>query len=74
LARNQAIVDQVASGVLADAFITAVFSTKTGVEAFLPSLNASAYLRDTYGVGVLIVHDPTARNGYRIVTAYPRND
>jgi len=85
LAQNLAIVDQVASGAILDrVFVTATFRTKTGIEAFLPvserrrwflpSKIASIYIRDTYGVGVVIYHDPTAKNGFRVLTAYPRND
>ncbi|WP_274531968.1 hypothetical protein [Nitratireductor pacificus] len=32
------------------------------------------YLRDTYGVGVYIVHDDKVRKGLRVHTAYPRNE
>ena len=35
---------------------------------------AQAQMRDTYGVGVIIVHDPRTRNGFRVLTAYPRNE
>lgn len=31
-------------------------------------------MRTTYGVGVFIVHDTGAPRGYRVITAYPRND
>jgi hypothetical protein len=74
LARNQVIVDRVATGLDPDAWVTAVFSSKTGIEAYRPHPYAKPVLRDTYGVGVLIVHDPDARKGYRVHKAYPRSD
>ena len=74
LARNRIIVDEVASGRLSNAFVTATFSSKTGIEAFRATPRSNPYLRDTFGVGVDIVHDPSAKNGFRVITAYPRNE
>jgi hypothetical protein len=73
LAKNQDIVDRVASGELDDAFITAEFDTKTGREAYAPTEYSEVYLRDTHGVAVLIVHDDTVERGFTIWTAYPRD-
>jgi Bacterial CdiA-CT RNAse A domain len=74
LARNQTVVEKVASGLSARELVTAVFASKTGVEAYRPSEHADPYLRDTYGVGVVIVHDPSTAKGYLVLTAYPRSD
>ena len=74
LSRNMAVVKQVAAGARTHAFIKSVFRTKTGVEAFDASRTGRPVLRDTYGVGVKIVHDPASPSGYIIITAYPRND
>jgi hypothetical protein len=74
LEQNQDQVDAVATGQMKDAFVTARFNYKTGREAFRSNVDAKPYLRDTYGVGVLIEHDRRAERGYSVITAYPRND
>ncbi len=74
LEQNKPLVDIVANGTRAGAFITERFGCVTGREAFRPSPDAEPYLRNTYSVGVWILHDPHAARGYRIVTAFPRND
>jgi hypothetical protein len=74
LAQNRAKVDRVASGHVHRAELTAVFASKTGIEAYRPRPHAQPYLRDTYGVGVILIHDPNARNGYTVLTAFPLND
>jgi len=75
LSRNKEIVDAVANGTLSGRkLITATFTSKTGIEAFRKGEYEQPYIRDTYGVGVVIIHDPGNRSGYRVVTAYPRND
>jgi hypothetical protein len=75
LERNKATVDMVASGKLQDAFVTARFGFITGREIFRPDpTERYYYFRPTYGVGVDIRHDPGSSRGYRVHTAYPRND
>ena len=74
LERNGPTVDLVASGKLDHEFITTRFGYVTGREAFRPSPNSEPYVRDAFGVGVLIRHDPRSERGYRVMTAYPRND
>jgi len=75
LERNKATVDMVASGELRDAFVKTRFGFITGREIFRPDPNESYYyFRNTYGVGVYIIHDPGSSRGYRVNTAYPRND
>jgi hypothetical protein len=75
LERNKATVDMVASGELQDAFVKTRFGFITGREIFRPDPNETYYyFRNTYGVGVYIIHDPSSGRGYRVNTAYPRND
>jgi hypothetical protein len=75
LERNKATVDMVASGELKEAFITSRFGFITGREIFRPDpTERYYYFRPTYGVGVDIRHDPGSSRGYRVHTAYPRND
>jgi hypothetical protein len=75
LERNKATVDMVASGELQDAFVKARFGFITGREIFRPDPSERYYyFRPTYGVGVDIRHDPGSSRGYRVHTAYPRND
>jgi hypothetical protein len=73
IARNQETVDRISRGALSGAFITAEFDTPTGREAFAPSEHAEPYMRETYGVGVVIEHDPDSREGFVVYSAYPRN-
>jgi hypothetical protein len=59
---------------LGDAFITSRFGYITGREAFRAFPDADPYLRNTYGVDVYIQNDPRPERGYKVITAYPRND
>ncbi len=70
---NRERVELVARGEVGGDFITLEFSKQTGREAFAPSELAEPYLRDTYGVGVVIVHDETSKTGFTVFNAYPRN-
>ncbi len=74
LEQNRDRVEAVATGRSAKDFITYRFGYKTGREAFRGDIDAVPYLRDTYGVGVSIVHDPRAARGFSVITAYPRNE
>lgn len=74
LERNQPLVDQVADGKMDNAFLKARFGFRTGREAFRPTIDSEPYLRDTFEVGINIRHDPRAARGYRVHTAYPRNE
>lgn len=74
LERNTAAVDEVASGNQDKGFLTSRFGHITGREAYRPNPDADPVLRNTYGVGVGIVHDARTSRGYRVYTAYPRND
>jgi len=73
LSQNSGIVEQVATGRLPGTTATARFDSATGYEAYAPTERSQPYLRDTYGVDVVIQHDPSVDNGYRIITAYPRS-
>lgn len=74
LEQNQVMVDHVADGKLSRAFLNMRFGYRTGREAFRPSIDSEPYLRDTYEVGVEIRHEPRIAHGYRVHTAYPRNE
>jgi hypothetical protein len=73
LSQNRESVDRVARGETPKDTVTTTFESPTGYEAFLPSPHSIPYMRDTYGVGVIIVHDPRTSRGYRVQTAYPTN-
>jgi hypothetical protein len=74
LSKNQDIVDEVASGLRDVAVVSSDFGSVTGIEAVAPNIRSQPYVRETYGVGVVIVHDPFASRGYRILTAFPSNE
>jgi len=74
ISENHDIVEAVASGKEVGAFITRQFNSRTGREAYRDRANARPYMRDTFGVGVYIVHDKLSDKGFRVRTAYPRND
>jgi hypothetical protein len=67
------LVDPVASGEWDQAWIEDRIGSHTGIEAFLDA-QGQVTTRDTYNAGVLIVHDDRVPRGYRVKTAYPRND
>ena len=73
LSQHASEVELVASGKEKKAFLKSRFGYKTGREAYTAG-RLDPYLRDTYGVGVYILHDPRSKNGFRVDTAYPRND
>ena len=76
LSQNADIVNAVATGQLADAFITSTFASVTGIEAYRITERASSpiRLRTTMGVGTYIQHAPDMPNGFIIITSYPRSD
>jgi HK97 family phage portal protein len=73
LEHNIQVVEAVTRGEVREAFLTLRFGYRTGREAFLETPDSEVRIRPTYMVGVQIEHDPTSSQGYRIVTAYPRN-
>ena len=70
---NKAIVDSVASGATADAYLEERFGYVTGREAVRTEEQPVPYFRSTYSVGVYIRHDRRSKRGYHVVTSYPRN-
>lgn len=83
LARNFGTVAEVAAGRRSGAFVTSTYTARTGREAFQPTRLAMwnferptgpAYIRQTFGVGVAIFHDPSSPKGFRVHTSYPRQD
>lgn len=74
LADNADTVTAVSAGKSPGAFVTSEFYSPTGREAYARTPRSEPYMRTTYGVGVLIAHDRRSPRGYRVITAYPRND
>ena len=66
-------VDLVAGGQLDEAWIEDRIGYPTGAEALLDAQRHFT-TRSTYNAGVLIVHDGRVPRGYRVKTAYPKND
>jgi Bacterial CdiA-CT RNAse A domain len=73
IGNNPGDVARVASGDLDGKFLIWRFGYQTGREAILDTPDSEIRMRPTYEAGVLIVHDPRADFGYRVVTAFPRN-
>jgi hypothetical protein len=73
LDRNRDTVDGVRSGILDKQRVDAYFGSPTGIEAYASTIRSQPRIRETYGVGVYIRRDPSAKNGFRVITAYPRN-
>lgn len=71
VSQNQDRVDAVARGEQSTAFVRSRFGSPTGYEAYLPRANAEPYMRDTFGVGVVVLRDARATRGWRIQSAYP---
>jgi hypothetical protein len=74
VAQNQDKVALVAAGLSPREELDAQFDSPTGYEAYLRTGNSTPYIRPTYGVRVIIVPDPGSAKGYRVDTAFPRND
>jgi hypothetical protein len=74
LKRNTDKVDEVAAGKIKGATLEHRFDFVTGKEAFRPNGDSDPYIRDTYGVRVIIRHDTRSWRGYRVHTAFPVND
>ncbi len=72
LSQNRDIVNQVATGNQPKAFISSSFNSITGQEAYLARYNAQPFMRNTYGVAVVIVHDANSPNGFRVQSAFPK--
>jgi hypothetical protein len=73
VAQNQDKVDFVTGGLSPREELDAVFGSPTGYEAFAVTGRSTPYIRDTYGVRVVIIPDQNSAKGYRVDTAFPRN-
>lgn len=71
---NSKLVDQVASGEVMNETLEHRFGYPTGKEAFRPDIDTDPYIRKTFGVRVIIAHDPQRKSGYRLITAFPINE
>jgi hypothetical protein len=74
LEKHKAEVDKVASGAWPDQWIEDRIGSSTGVEALIDANSLKAVTRPTFKVGVWLVHDDRSPRGYRVDTAYPKND
>ena len=61
------------SGSLSYAELDADYSSPTGYEAYAKTERSTPYIRDTYGVHVVVARDQSSPRGYRVFTAYPIN-
>jgi hypothetical protein len=66
-------VDNVAEGKSRREKLEQKFDSVTGKEAFRPNGDSDPYIRDTYGVRVVIKRDGRSPRGYTVVTAFPVN-
>ena len=73
IAQNQGQVDLVTIGASPRAQLDAQFGSPTGFEAYAATERSTPYIRDTYGVRVIIVPDRNSTKGYRVDTAFPMN-
>jgi hypothetical protein len=73
IAQNQDQVDLVTSGASPREQLDAQFGSPTGFEAYAGTERSTPYIRDTYGVRVIIVPDRNSAKGYRVDTAFPVN-
>jgi hypothetical protein len=74
IARNPDKVDKVVNGLSGKEDLDAVFGSPTGSEAYAATERSQPYIRETYGVRVVIVRDRRSEKGYRVETAFPRNE
>jgi hypothetical protein len=70
---NAREVEAVVSGRAPAATLRASFDTPTGKEAYARTERSEPVMRETYGVAVPIIRDPSSERGYRILSAYPTN-
>jgi hypothetical protein len=68
---NQDKVDQAMRDGEPRVLISKSFKSPTGYEAYLARAHAEPYIRDTFGVEVVIRPDPGSARGWRVHTAYP---
>ncbi len=73
VSENPDKVDLVTGGVSPREQLDAEFGFPTGYEAYARTERLTPYIRDTYGVRVIIVPDRNSAKGYRVDTAFPIN-
>lgn len=73
IARNPDKVDKVVSGLSGKENLDAIFGSPTGSEAYAATEHSQPYIRETYGVRVVIVRDRRSEKRYRVETAFPQN-
>ncbi|HXO72774.1 MAG TPA: RNase A-like domain-containing protein [Bradyrhizobium sp.] len=66
-------VDQVATGAAKRLKLESRIGSVTGYEAFRLNGDSDPYIRDTYGVRAIIIHDSRSQRGYTVRTAFPVN-
>jgi hypothetical protein len=71
ISENQDKVDAVARGDEPIAVIHSRSRSPTGYEAYLSRAHSEPYIRDPFGVRVIIVRDPGSTRGWRVQSAYP---
>ena len=71
IADNRGLVELFQVGPSDSLIIRTYFSSPTGREAYAKNLWNSFEIRDTYGVLVMLLKDPTALRGYRVHTSFP---
>jgi hypothetical protein len=76
LSKNKAIVDLVAKGELGvdkPVPVDSFFESPTGYESYAPRFHSIPEIRNTYGVRVVLRHDPFRPRGFTIRSAFPVN-
>jgi Bacterial CdiA-CT RNAse A domain len=70
---NREDVDAVATGKKDWAMLEKRFGYVTGYEAYRADPDSDSYIRNTYGVRIIIDHDPRSERGYTVRMAFPTN-
>jgi hypothetical protein len=71
ISANQDKVDEGIRDGEAAVTISKRFPSPTGYEAYLARAHSEPYIRDTFGVRVIILRDPESARGWRVQSAYP---
>lgn len=71
VSQNAAAVSEVGNGRQPYAVLNQRFDSPTGYEAFAAGLSSQVRMRETDGVRVFVLRDPTAVNGFRVQSAFP---
>jgi hypothetical protein len=71
ISENQDKVDQAIRNGEPAVTISKRFPSPTGYEAYLARAHSEPYIRNTFGVRVIILRDPESARGWRVQSAYP---